>query len=183
VVILRDGRRETVYIVYEEDVIDGAPVYDDQPVAADGQAFLGVVFDAQNSNAAVVVAVTPGSPAEQAGLRRGDMIVALNGQPINSYRAAIEMIGSLRPGDRLGIDFSRRVDDQTQAILAGKPAAGARAAVLPQRESRGYRNIPQDAPTVNEQGIQVPPENDNRGLINRGERQNGQRPLLPRLRN
>jgi hypothetical protein len=185
VVILRDGRRETVFIVYEENVIDDAVVYDDQPQSpvAEAGAFLGVLFDAQNPNAAIVIAVTAGSPAEQAGLQRGDIIVALNGQEVRSYRDAIGVINSMRPGDRLGIEFSRRVDDQTQAILAGKPGPGARSATLPQREVRGYRGVPQDAPPATETDIEIRRDNDNRGPLNREPRPDGRRPLLPRLRN
>jgi S1-C subfamily serine protease len=183
VVVLRDGRRETVYIVYEEDMA-GDVVYDDQPQqpVAEAQAFLGVVFDAGNQNAAVVVAVSQGSPAEQAGLQRGDIIVALNGQEVRSYNDAIGIINSMRPGDRLGIEFSRRVDDQTQAILAGKPGPGARSATLPQREVRGYRDVPQDVPPATETEIEIRRDNENRGLLNRPLRQDGRRPLIPRLR-
>lgn len=186
VVILRDGRRETVYIVYEEDMA-GDVVYDDQqqqPVA-EAQAFLGVVFDAGNQNAAVVVAISQGSPAEQAGLQRGDIIVALNGQEIRSYNDAIGVINSMRPGDRLGIEYSRRVDDQTQAILAGKPGPGARSATLPQREVevRGYRGAPQEVPPASETEVEIRRDNENRGLLDRPLRQDGRRPLIPRLRN
>jgi C-terminal processing protease CtpA/Prc len=185
VVLLRDGRRETVYFVYEENMVDDAVVYDDQPQQpmAQAGAFLGVVFDAQNPDAAIVIAVTPGSPAEQAGLQRGDIIVALNGQEVRSYRDAIGVINSMQPGDRLGIEYSRRVDDQTQAILAGKPAPGARSATLPQREVRGYRGVPQDGPPATETDIEIRRENENRGLLNRQPSQDGRRPLLPRLGN
>jgi hypothetical protein len=184
VIILRDGRRETVYIEYDQNMVDDAVVYDDQPQqpVANAGAFLGVVFDAGNPDAAVVVAVSPGSPAEQAGLQRGDIIVALNGQEVRSYRDAIGLINSMQPGDRLGIEYSRRVDDQTQAILAGKPGPGARSATLPQRELRGYRGTPQDIPPA-ETEIQIRRDNPNRGLLNREPRQDGTRPLLPRLRN
>jgi predicted metalloprotease with PDZ domain len=177
VIILRDGRRETVYIEYDESMMDDAVVYDDQPQqpVAQAGAFLGVVFDAQNPNSAIVIAVSPGSPAEQAGLRRGDVIVALNGQEVRSYRDAISLISSMRPGDRLGIEFSRRVDDQTQAILAGKPGPGARSATLPQAEVRGYRGVPQDVPPAAETEVEIRRENENRGLLDR--------PLIPRLRN
>jgi hypothetical protein len=183
VVILRDGRRETVYIVYEEDMVDDAVVYDDQQPAAEAQAFLGVVFDAGNPNAAVVVAVSQGSPAEQAGLQRGDIIVALNGQEVRSYNDAIGIINSMQPGDRLGIEFSRRVDDKTQAILAGKPGPGARSATLPQREVRGYRGDVQEVPPATETDVEIRRDNENRGLLNREPRQDGRRPLIPRLRN
>jgi hypothetical protein len=187
VVILRDGRRQTVYIVYEENMVDDTVVYDDQPQqpVANAGAFLGVVFDAGNPDAAVVVAVSPGSPAEQAGLQRGDIIVALNGQEVRSYRDAIGVINSMQPGDRLGIEFSRRVDDKTQAILAGKPGPGARSATLPQREVRGYRGTPQDIPPANETDVEIRRDNENRGLLNlnRETRRDGRRPLIPRLRN
>jgi len=185
VVVLRDGRQETIYIIYEEESADAPLAYDEQPAEGD-QAFLGVSFDPQIRDAAIVRAVTPGSPAEHAGLQPGDMIVALNGERVASYQDAIQMIGSLRPGDRLGIEFSRRVDDRTQAILSGRPAQGPRAATLPRAETRVYQDGRGDvsAPDQDTEEIRVD-DSPNRGLLNRDrtDRRSGNQPLLPRLRN
>jgi S1-C subfamily serine protease len=181
VVILRDGRQETIYVTYEDDMADADVVYEEQPVA-DMQGYLGVSFDANARNAAIVSVVAPNSPAEHAGLRQGDMIVALNGQPVDSYQQAIEVIASMRPGDRLGIDFARRQEDKTQAVLASKPGQGPRAAALPRDEVRVYQEDRANISIENEGQIN---RQNNRRLLNRepADRRSGDRPLLPRLRN
>ena len=40
-----------------------------------------------------VAEVVPGSPADRAGLRRGDAIVAVNGKPVRSFRELNQLVG------------------------------------------------------------------------------------------
>ncbi len=54
-----------------------------------------------------VFALTPGGPAEEAGLRDGDLIVALAGRPIRSTRDAKTAIALQRPGDDLAVTLRR----------------------------------------------------------------------------
>jgi putative serine protease PepD len=54
----------------------------------------------------VVTAVTDGSPADTAGLKEGDLIVAVNGQPQDEKRLA-ELIRSLRSGPDLTLRVRR----------------------------------------------------------------------------
>jgi PDZ domain len=86
-------------------------------------ARLGVRFDMGIPNAAVVTSVTPGSPAELAGLRPEDMITALNGQRISSYQHAMQILAAMQPGDRVDIRFTRSVENATRVILDGRPAS------------------------------------------------------------
>jgi C-terminal processing protease CtpA/Prc len=134
VVVWRHGRQETIYVVYPQQELYSQRVYDTRRTG--GQAYLGVTFDAQVRDAAVVARVTAGSPAEEAGLQPGDMIVAMNGDQIMSYRDAISMIRTLRPGDRLDIVLERgRSELETEAVLAGQPAGNVRTAT---REGEVY---------------------------------------------
>lgn len=65
---------------------------------------------------AVVVSVTEGSPADDAGLQRGDLIVSLDGDALDGARALIDAIGRRSPGDAvtLGVLHS---GDQTRVEL------------------------------------------------------------------
>lgn len=54
-----------------------------------------------------VRAVTPGSPAERAGLKPGDRLVALNGRPVQSYRTLLRRLSVLGPGTALKLSLQR----------------------------------------------------------------------------
>jgi hypothetical protein len=181
VIVLRDGREETIYLTYEEEVLEPEPpvAYDDQPMTG-GPGFLGVLFDIQAPNAAVIRSVLPDSPAAQAGLQAGDEIVALNGEDVSSYPQAIEIIATMRAGEPLSIAFMRPAEHQTEALLAPRPASGVRTANRP--IDRGPIAAPPEAfdqPREVGPGPASPPP-ENRGRIlnqpNRG------RPLLAPLR-
>jgi S1-C subfamily serine protease len=182
VVVLRDGRQETVYITYDEAMVpqDHQVYRPAEPQVAGRQPFLGVMFDIQVPDAAVVRDVTPGSPAEHAGLRPGDMIVALNGQRVSSHQHAIQVIRMMRPGDQLMIDFSRRVTDQTQALLADRPGEPVRTATAP--DVRYEQEVaPMPEPIYQDRPGNVPPNEIDRERRIRPPFRD--RPLLPRLRN
>jgi len=57
--------------------------------------------------------VSPGSPADQAGLRKGDRIIRMGASPVNDLRAFSEFLKTLHPGDRISIFFIRDGKEQT----------------------------------------------------------------------
>jgi S1-C subfamily serine protease len=61
------------------------------------RAFLGVTFEPEFPNAAVAQSVAPGSPAEQAGLRAGDVIETLNGQRVDTYQDVLDAVRFMKP--------------------------------------------------------------------------------------
>jgi membrane-associated protease RseP (regulator of RpoE activity) len=63
---------------------------------------------------AVIVNVVPGTPAEQAGLQAGDIIVAIDRTPVNTNHPIADVIAQYQPGDRVTIEFWR--DNQQQSI-------------------------------------------------------------------
>ena len=48
----------------------------------------------------LVIAIAPGSPAERAGLREGDVMVDFNGQPVPS----IDALHKLLTADHIGVE-------------------------------------------------------------------------------
>ncbi|MEP6469677.1 MAG: trypsin-like peptidase domain-containing protein [Chloroflexota bacterium] len=63
----------------------------------------GVLIDSSDNRPAVF----PGSPADQAGLREGDEIVAIDGNPVNGDRDLAEQILPHMPGDKITLTVLR----------------------------------------------------------------------------
>jgi membrane-associated protease RseP (regulator of RpoE activity) len=153
--VWRNGRQETVFITFPQGTngMNGQfaqdqprPYQANRPIyRSGGRPFLGVGFDTQRYNTAAVRDVLPGSAAEQAGLREGDIIVAINGRRVTSYQEAIGMIRSLQPGEAVDIEYTRRMPNRVQAVLGGQPTSGvgpttgAPMSEPPSDESRFYR--------------------------------------------
>jgi putative serine protease PepD len=84
--------------------------------------YLGVALT-DASGGAGVASVSSGSPADRAGLRRGDVITAIDGKKVGSSANAIDAIDSASPGDTLGISFQRAGhSDSVSVTLAERPS-------------------------------------------------------------
>ncbi|MDA1108098.1 MAG: DegQ family serine endoprotease [Proteobacteria bacterium] len=63
---------------------------------------------------AVIAQVAQGSPADKAGIKAGDIVTAVNGQPVRDSGMLRNAIGLLRVGDKVRLDVLR--DGKTRAI-------------------------------------------------------------------
>lgn len=85
----------------------------------------------------IINEVIPGSPAEEAGLRRGDIIVSGDGSPVESNEDLIHRIYTRRPGDKIDIVFLRDGREMSvSATLAERPGTRL-AAARPARGAAG----------------------------------------------
>ena len=85
--------------------------------------FLGVTLDEEAQNGVWVTGVYPNSPAEQAGLRRGDEILSVDDQDIDSYHELVDVLSQKSPGEEVSLEIDRngrqRMVDATLASSRG----------------------------------------------------------------
>jgi C-terminal processing protease CtpA/Prc len=187
VLILRDGRQETVYITYDQNRGQVNREFNSYDQSSGSQAYLGVRFEGRVRDGAIVSSVIPGSPADEAGLQRGDEIVAINGREVQSAQEVTRLVAAMQPGDTVDIDFSRRIDERTQAVLQGRE--GSSTASTGEYRQEVYRGGPQYDQVEGRQFDQTYPNDSRQGFENSDSRRDDSsgrrdtRPLLPRLRN
>jgi serine protease Do len=71
---------------------------------------------------AIVTSVANGGPAERAGLKRGDVITAINKQPVVDNNSLRNLVASLPPGSTVDVTASRNGRDQDfQVALSELP--------------------------------------------------------------
>lgn len=92
-------------------------------------ADMAKAFGLAQGGGALVADVTPGSPADKAGIERGDIILELNGQPVSSPDELSVRIAETAPGTTVHLKISRngqlRDIDVTLGELSEKTEASA----------------------------------------------------------
>jgi serine protease Do len=115
---------------------------------------IGIMFNAQENPAiarvygtgsgVTVSDVTPGSPAEQAGLKVGDTIVAIDGKPVKNGDELVSDIASRKPGSKIAVGFIRNSKRQeVTATVADR--AKLFAARLGDDEDAGVETGPKES--------------------------------------
>ena len=74
----------------------------------------------RGTRGAIVGAIERGSPAEKAGLRLGDIIVAINGRTIPDTTTALNAIAEVPPGKSVPVKVMRRNQEMSLDVLVGK---------------------------------------------------------------
>jgi uncharacterized protein (TIGR03067 family) len=77
-------------------------------------AFAGIQLRSDADNAVVVDAPIKGSPAEKAGLKRGDVILKVGGAAVTDLDATVKAVRQAKPGAKL--EFQIRRDGKERAV-------------------------------------------------------------------
>lgn len=105
----------------------GEPADADVPQAIDGSAArLGMVVDrpprrgrTSRTRGALVQQVHPGSAAEAAGLRQGDLVIAIDGRLVRTPGDLLEDLSARQQGDRVQLWVNRDGDLETLDVTLG----------------------------------------------------------------
>jgi serine protease Do len=111
-----------------------------QPVTQDIADSLGL----KKAEGALVAEPQANGPAAKAGIESGDIITAVNGQPIKDARELARTIGGLAPGAAVKLDVLHKGNDEAINLTLGELPAMQEANADPARES----NVPQLGLTV-----------------------------------
>jgi serine protease Do len=105
-----------------DGMVAGKHVGRSAPKAAAPKAYFGVEFD--DAPAAVKGArlkdVLDGSPAAKGGLKAGDLIVAMDGQVVESVDEARDVLKRRRPGDEIEVRVRRGGQTVTLTVALGR---------------------------------------------------------------
>ncbi len=126
---------------------------------------LAQAFGLKDRQGAVIAQVVPGSPAEKAGLRAGDIVLAVDGRAVVSANALRNAIGMTRRGSTVTLDVLRdgraqKLNVKIEAIAGERTASKDQApqSGAPSRRLAGVElgEIEPDHPLAGvEQGVQV----------------------------
>ena len=84
-------------------------------------------LDIEQVTGALVSDVQPGGPGEKGGLRRGDVITSIDGEPVRDGNVLRNHVAELQPGTRVELQVLRSGKPQTLTLTLGElaPARGS----------------------------------------------------------
>ena len=112
-------------------------------------------FGLPSTSGAVLSSVTPGGPAEKAGLEPGDVIVEMNGRPVKDSDALVDMVVSTKPGTSVPVTIYRDKQRKSLNVTIDELDLEAEAGRSARRGGGAEESAPE--PTTTGLGIDVGP--------------------------
>jgi serine protease Do len=85
-------------------------------------------FRLKEPNGALIATVDPGSPADKAGLKPGDVVLAFNGKPIDDPNTLPRLVAETKPGQSATLRIWRDGKAEDVKFTAGELVAESKAA-------------------------------------------------------
>ncbi|MCX7822760.1 MAG: DegQ family serine endoprotease [Syntrophobacterales bacterium] len=99
-------------------------------------------FGLESPKGALVADVIPNSPADKAGIQRGDIITKYNGTEVEDYHAFSRMVAATQPGTKVKVELIRDKQVKTLEIVIGAmPEEGEKISSkesLPADKAKGW---------------------------------------------
>jgi photosystem II stability/assembly factor-like uncharacterized protein len=109
-----------VYAIIETEKVGTGPRQGQQAAPA----YMGMSGEGDEGGAKLT-AITPGGPAEKAGIETGDTIVELAGKAVTSYADLTGQIQSHKAGDKVKVKYQRGgVTNEVELTFGERPAGG-----------------------------------------------------------
>ncbi|SIP93927.1 serine protease Do [Rhizobium sp. RU35A] len=130
-----------------------------QPVTQDIADSLGL----SEAKGALVVAPQDNSPGAKAGIKQGDVITAVNGEPVKDARDLAKKVAAIGPNKKAEVSIWRNGKAQSVTVLLGNLASDeATKAESSQNQDQGSQPSTEKALTA--LGITVAPSDDGNGV-------------------
>lgn len=109
---------------------------------------LAAAFELSRHLGAVVTQVQPGSPAAEAGLQAGDVVIEANGDLVNSAADLRNAVGLVERGSEVELTILRNGDEETLTVEVADFGADSMAggAAVPELAGARLANIPEEHP-------------------------------------
>jgi len=108
-------------------------------------------FGFKSSKGALVSSVAKGSPAENAGLRRGDVILRFNGKEIENTHTLSQLAAATAPNTQVKVDILRNGKSETITLTIGTMPAEEQKMISPKKETNWGMAVQELTPQLAEQ--------------------------------
>ena len=89
--------------------------------------YMGIRGENANTKGALLTDITENGPSQRAGLKRGDIVQAIDGKPVANYEALISVIRSSKAGDKVKVTVQRGNEKkEVKLTFANRPDGPSR---------------------------------------------------------
>jgi serine protease Do len=113
-------------------------------------------FGLERPQGALVSSVEKGGPAEKAGLKPGDVILAVDGKKVERSAEVPPLVAAVKPGSKANLEIWRERSKRTVAVTVGE---------LPSEQVASARPDSGGGETTGKLGLAVRPLQDSSGLM------------------